>query len=53
MSEVTNDAWLDAKEGDDRDKAEKEVTGDKPAAKQENRSRNNRGFYYPVREGSD
>lgn len=50
MGEVRNDAWLDAKEGDDRDKAERDATGDRPAPKEQNLSRNNRGFHYPIKE---
>lgn len=53
MAEVKNDAWLDAKEGDDHDEAEKEVTGDRNFGTQQNRSRNNRGFRFPIRESDD
>jgi hypothetical protein len=46
MAEVKNDAWLDAKEGDDHDKSAKEVTGDKPAPKEENRGGNRHSMRY-------
>lgn len=46
MPEVKNDAWLDTTEGEDKDRAEKDATGDKPAPREQNRSGNRHSMRY-------